>query len=63
MKDHGAALSEQMYKKLEKTLWDITHRAQKIRDLEIENLADKAVLLLQNYSGAKFMESEKAQRV
>jgi len=52
-----------MYKKLEKTLWDITHRAQKIRDLEIENLADKAVLLLQNYSGAKFMESEKAQRV
>jgi hypothetical protein len=54
---------EQTYKKLEETLWEITHRAQKIKNLDIENLADKAILLLQRYSNEKFMEDEKAQRV
>ncbi len=57
------SMSHETYKKLEKTLWDITHRAQEIKDHQTDLLADEAIRLLQNYTNEIFMEDEKANRV
>ena len=54
------AMSHNTFKDLEESLWNIHRMADQRKDFEYLKLSDRAIVLLQRYSGHIFMEDEKA---